>query len=174
MNIILEGCDGVGKTTLAKKLCGQFKQLKYIHAPYKLESESYDEFSNRVDHLYRIDLAGDNLVLDRSFYSEYAYNLIKTTEYTNNFERQYEDSIAFILIYCDNNKLSSYSFWKTAELHNIDLSQGKLERVKRINSKYLQAFSDSLLENKLKIEFRDNNYDEIYLRTEIFVEELLK
>lgn len=64
--IVLEGSDGVGKTSIAKILCDEHK-FTLIHSPLT---------SDRIDLVERyraiLHLSG-NLVLDRSFLSEAVY-----------------------------------------------------------------------------------------------------
>lgn len=68
--IILEGCDGVGKTTLANLL---------IHRGYKSLHFNYDSHLSIKEKYQRILSKdyGDNIVLDRSFISEMVYGPLK-------------------------------------------------------------------------------------------------
>lgn len=71
--IILEGCNGVGKTTLAKML---------LHYGYKLLHFDYDPNLSIMEKYKKI-LATDyksNVVLDRSFISEMVYGVIMRGE----------------------------------------------------------------------------------------------
>jgi predicted ATPase len=72
MIIILEGPDGSGKTTLAKKLVSQ-TGFKYIHKSYPKTQEEMDNMTQ--DYLDLIN-TGDNMIIDRSWYSEIVYGPI--------------------------------------------------------------------------------------------------
>lgn len=63
MQIIIEGCDGTGKTTLARKLSVHFN-LSYIHLSRK-DPTDYIFYQN----IFR----KENVVFDRSYISEYIY-----------------------------------------------------------------------------------------------------
>ena len=63
MNVIIEGIDGVGKTTLAEKLIRTYGMTKIIHSTAK----------TRNDLTYHLDLIdyNDNVVLDRFHFGEF-------------------------------------------------------------------------------------------------------
>ncbi len=68
--IILEGCDGVGKTTLANLLIHRgYKSLHFNYDPHLSIKEKYQRILSK-DY-------GDNIVLDRSFISEMVYGPLK-------------------------------------------------------------------------------------------------
>ncbi len=68
--IILEGCDGVGKTTLANLLLHRgYKSLHFDYDPTLSIKEKYQRILSK-DY-------GDNIVLDRSFISEMVYGPLK-------------------------------------------------------------------------------------------------
>jgi len=68
--IILEGCDGVGKTTLANLLIHRgYKSLHFDYDPSLSIKEKYQRILSK-DY-------GDNIVLDRSFISEMVYGPLK-------------------------------------------------------------------------------------------------
>ena len=69
MIVIIEGCDGTGKTTLAKKIAKKFK-LKYLHesAPPKPGYEYYAEKALTLPN---------NCVVDRFHLGECVYPRIK-------------------------------------------------------------------------------------------------
>lgn len=62
MNIIIEGYDGTGKSTLAKKLAKKLG-LKYQH---QSEPKTYLEYIK--------DLSKDNTIFDRFFLGQFVYN----------------------------------------------------------------------------------------------------
>lgn len=68
--IILEGCDGVGKTTLANLLLYRgYKSLHFDYDPRLSIKEKYERILSK-DY-------GDNIVLDRSFVSEMVYGPLR-------------------------------------------------------------------------------------------------
>lgn len=68
--IILEGCDGVGKTTLANLLIYRgYKSLHFNYDPSLSIKEKYQKILSK-DY-------GENIVLDRSFISEMVYGPLK-------------------------------------------------------------------------------------------------
>lgn len=73
MIIILDGPDGSGKTTLAKKIAQQ-TGYEYAHMSYPVDSEEsagmYNAYAQKLQHT-------KNLVFDRAWYSEMVYGPIK-------------------------------------------------------------------------------------------------
>lgn len=68
--VILEGCDGVGKTTLANLLIYRgYKSLHFNYDPSLSIKEKYQKILSK-DY-------GENIVLDRSFISEMVYGPLK-------------------------------------------------------------------------------------------------
>jgi thymidylate kinase len=72
MIYIVEGCDGTGKTTIARKLCHKHN-LRYIHfgAP-----RSQDDIDTAFTKYCELLLYYDNFVMDRSWYSDLIYGEI--------------------------------------------------------------------------------------------------
>ena len=66
MRIIIEGCDGVGKSTLALSLAKKYK-CDIIHMT---------AWSPKVLSSYINRLKNKNIILDRSFISEVVYSKI--------------------------------------------------------------------------------------------------
>lgn len=80
MNIIIEGCDGVGKTTLAKKLADKYC-CDILHMT-KNSDKTLDSYISKM--------LNKNIIFDRCFISEYVYSKVfnRTTnidEYALNF-----------------------------------------------------------------------------------------
>lgn len=63
MNIILEGCDGTGKTSIARYFCEQCRFL-YWHESCP---RTYDEYVQMLS-------SGQNIVFDRFCYGQFIYN----------------------------------------------------------------------------------------------------
>jgi len=72
--VILEGCDGTGKTTYANAYMKDRPWVKYIHfgRPENGENpfEKYMELLNSVG-------PGDTVIVDRFHWSSYVYSLVK-------------------------------------------------------------------------------------------------
>lgn len=151
MIIILEGCDGIGKTTLAKSLCKKYG-LRYDHPP--TPTEDFENFSKEITMYYDYSLGVlDDCVFDRSFYSEYAYNFVnRKLDYVHEFEEKYYDKIVFILMTFYNHNIDSLDFWKNEELDDF-YKMEKRDKVKLINTRYQIAFHKSILKNKIMVPF---------------------
>lgn len=63
MNIILEGCDGTGKTTLANYLCQELG-CYYWHESVPRTKEEYTQMLS----------SGNDIVFDRFCYGQFVYN----------------------------------------------------------------------------------------------------
>ena len=104
MEIIMEGMDGVGKTTIAKKLCKKYR-FKYVDRPLqhlfsigKLGSEDDIDFQKRLNKIFKEDskiqawitglgdiynaikYKGENVIIDRGVISNYFWNGNKENE----------------------------------------------------------------------------------------------
>lgn len=62
MNIILEGCDGTGKSTIAKHLC-QMLGLQYWH---ESQPRTFDEYKQMLEY--------GGFVFDRFCFGQFVYN----------------------------------------------------------------------------------------------------
>lgn len=104
MEIIMEGMDGVGKTTIAKKLCKKY-HFKYVDRPLQhlfsigeLGSKDDIDFQNRLNKIFKEDnkiqawitglgdiynaikYKGENVIIDRGIISNYFWNGNKENE----------------------------------------------------------------------------------------------
>lgn len=100
MRIIVDGNDGVGKTTLAKKLQAEFNIKSYVHLSY---SDPRD-----FEFYYNI-LRKDNVIFDRSFMDEpiYAFVLNRKPEIDLADEVELYDLVSdlgYIVIICHTDK----------------------------------------------------------------------
>lgn len=66
MLIILEGCDGAGKSTVAKKLA-KILNARIIHCNAKSNND-YEFFSNIINASYT-----ENIIADRFMYGQFVY-----------------------------------------------------------------------------------------------------
>lgn len=95
MRIILDGPDGVGKTTLAKKIQKRFNITSYIHLTYK-DPEDFN--------FYKTMLSKTDVIFDRSFLSERIYAKIfkrepqLTLEEFSKLTRVVEDEDIIVII----------------------------------------------------------------------------
>lgn len=72
MRLIIDGPDGGGKSTLAKRIAEQ-SGFEIIHFSYpKTEEEKANMFKMYTDAIYK----HDNVIFDRSWYSEMVYGRI--------------------------------------------------------------------------------------------------
>lgn len=62
MNIIIEGCDGTGKSTVAKHLCERFG-LQYWH---ESQPRTFDEYKQMLEY--------GGFVFDRFCFGQFVYN----------------------------------------------------------------------------------------------------
>ena len=86
MKVIIEGVDGVGKTTLAKKMAELFN-LEYSHdSKPRTYKEYVEELSNGKDRIY-----------DRFFFGQFAGYQSADERLVNNYE------LVSLLNYCQSN-----------------------------------------------------------------------
>lgn len=62
MNIVIEGCDGTGKSTIAKHLCERFG-LQYWH---ESQPRTFDEYKQMLEY--------GGFVFDRFCFGQFVYN----------------------------------------------------------------------------------------------------
>lgn len=129
MKILIDGNDGVGKTTLAKRLINTFNIKSYIHLSNK-DPRDYEFYSNV--------LRKNDVIFDRSFMDEKIYSKIFNRELKldSNDElrlhRQVSEENVFVIIcYSDENIFDNNEYEeviKNKELVNkyfVDLANNK-------------------------------------------------
>lgn len=67
MLIVLEGCDGVGKTTVAEQLASEIKDAQIVHCT----RETQNDFEFFMDFIERAKT--ENIILDRGMYGQFVY-----------------------------------------------------------------------------------------------------
>lgn len=74
--IILDGADGTGKTTLAKKLCDKIANSSYVHLSKPHPGHAWDEHKIAIINAIKAYRSGKFVVIDRHFLSEAIYGKI--------------------------------------------------------------------------------------------------
>ena len=123
MRIILEGCDGVGKSTLAESLASTYC-CDIIHMT---------RWSNKTFNTYIEKMSMDNIIFDRCFISEYIYSHI--------FNRITEIS--------DKNIETLLNVAKALNYHIFILTCDDDELVKRLKNRNNET--DDIIDNTIKI-----------------------
>jgi len=137
-NIVLEGCDGVGKTTIAQMLRNRYNMSIYSPNRPGTYKEGV-EINLRVCRMMRYY---QNHVYDRAFLSEFVYAPIfrgYEAIYAFNMSCDLQDNTLFILL---TATLPSMKERYDGEFVNID-------DLSKISTSYLNAFNK--LTNKHKI-----------------------
>lgn len=151
MRIILEGVDGMGKTTLANHLCQKFG-FGYYHPPRPLKKDFKNYFIYSFDE-YKAVLQLNHVILDRSFISEYAYNYNHDLTYLAHFSQH--NYFLFLIVF--EKDIEKLDFWKTKVIED-KLENGKAERFTKVNQRYIDAYNYLKIENKFIFYF-DGNYE---------------
>jgi thymidylate kinase len=102
MILILEGPDGSGKSTLARKLVEQ-TGFKFIH---RSKPESEEEKRLMLEEYLLIASSGDDIILDRCWYSEIVYGTVMRDESVISLAQMYQLEYELsrhggaVIIYC--------------------------------------------------------------------------
>ena len=126
MLIIVEGIDRVGKTTLCQMLSKSFgiKIFKHDSKLFKLDKMDNDNETDKAIKIYEIcKLLNGNLLLDRSYWSDFVYGVIERNYCVSNalanlkkIESIYKDEAVIVYVRPVDLKLSS-------KLHGADLTK---------------------------------------------------
>lgn len=141
MIIILEACDGQGKTTLAKQLCIDFK-AKFIHTSAPKTKNAYSEY---IEMLKNIDIS-KNYVFDRAFHGELVYGPVFRNKSTVSLKQlKFLENIVkkhgVFCIYCWTDIENTRSvFANRGELFT------KIEHVPILHEKFQKIIKKSALE----------------------------
>jgi thymidylate kinase len=149
MRLIIEGCDGVGKTSIIKKLAEEYNlDIFYstYHGPKKL-------------NIYRERLQLNDIVFDRSFISEFVYSKILDRESEINlFDFNYLLKTAeiagfkIIILTCEVNEIIRRLNERKDEMQNI------LSNIKKIELEYEEICSNNDI---IKIDTTNKSIQEI-------------
>lgn len=126
MLIIVEGIDRVGKTTLCEMLSKSFgiNIFKHDSKLFKLDKMDNDNETDKAIKIYEIcKLLNGNLLLDRSYWSDFVYGVIERNYCVSNalenlkkIESIYKDEAVIVYVRPVDLKLSS-------KLHGADLTK---------------------------------------------------
>lgn len=155
MKVILEGPDGIGKSTLANYLCEKYN-LKIIHSSNKTE--------NTLDYHNKL-IESDNIVLDRANLGEVVYPIVFNRKPKMTWEEQLDfinnfDGIYIIFYASDFNDLKTRLFSRGD-------TEDVLNNAKEINSLY--TLLATIIDKKIyKIDISNINnqikyFDEVIL-----------
>lgn len=100
MIIIVTGCPGTGKTTIAKKIAGQ-KKLKYVDVNQLIKNNKLYSYYNRKEKAYVIDVKKLNNFLIKMIKKE--KNLILDSHLSHYIPSKYVDEC--IVTKCDLKEL---------------------------------------------------------------------
>ena len=174
MNIIIEGPDAVGKSTLIKSLQSYLYNLEKVYPTqtlYYYNLKTSKEEMLRVSHLHYAEgfktliksyhEDKKHLLLDRFHLGEYVYSEKYRGydgSYVFDFEKQYvnvfEDNTLLILLYDDAENLISRDDGLSLSV-NIDDKNEEIQR-------FLTAFELTELKNKIKININNKTIEEVY------------
>lgn len=120
-NLIFEGCDCVGKTSIINELQPLFNQIVKMNQPkgYEDAKSYYFEFKNYLNN-------NVGILLDRGFLGEEIYGPLKrgyNVEYMRNLELELNDNNVIIIVTADVNKIKNRfdgDFLKIEELEVVD------------------------------------------------------
>lgn len=175
MEIIMEGMDGVGKTTIAKKLCKKY-HFKYVDRPLQhlfsigeLGSKDDIDFQNRLNKIFKEDnkiqawitglgdiynaikYKGENVIIDRGIISNYFWNGNKENE----------------LIFKTINDLIGFPDMTIVLYASLETRLNRI-RTRNINDKDLFDSDVYRLDgyHKMAKFIKDNNIPSIFINTE--------
>lgn len=151
MRIILEGVDGLGKTTIANKLIQQFG-FGYYHPPIPQKID-YQDFYKKCGNDYLSSLLMTNCIIDRSFISEYAYNYDRDQKYLEFFDRILNEQYVLIMLVFDSNVSHNFLNYHIVKFDIKDqLMSGRKDRFRKVDQRYKDAFDVLKTQHKYKFE----------------------
>ena len=163
MFIIFEGCDLVGKTSIAKELEKQsdFKYFKYLDLKKKFKDDwmKYVDVVAETEYNALKQFQDSNMILDRSFISSIIYEKLYQREYNTDYINFNDFKNAMIIyVYLDDDKLMNRINERTED-------EIILKRILDLNNEYKKFFdtfkgivlkldgSKPILENVKQIQF---------------------
>lgn len=95
MVVIVEGLDGIGKTTICKELCDQEPMFTYVKESYTPDNK---EKENRIQLMLQRILDSKSYLYDRTtLIDDFVYNFLNETESSLS---KYTDIIVSLLSHC--------------------------------------------------------------------------
>lgn len=148
MRIIVDGNDGVGKTTLIKKLQKDLDIKSYIHLSSK-DRADYDFYSALLDK--------QDVIFDRSFISERVYSHVLNRPFGSRlayfeedrlYRKAFENNYIIIIATSEEKVYSEGEFEAViAKADNIDA--------------YFEAVVNKYKDNIIRYDTRNSNYEEL-------------
>jgi len=140
MKIIVDGNDGVGKTTLAKKLQEYFNIKSYMH----LSAKDPRNFNFYYHILFKEDIIFDRSFMDEIIYSKVLKRTCMLTEYEDVTLHDTVKNNKIIVIICHtNNKKYSYSEASAIIAGEYEIDNYFFELSKKYNYIYFNPKEDS-------------------------------
>lgn len=156
MIYIIEGCDGVGKSTLAQEIAKQ-KGAHIIHCSYNKNWNIYEYHQQIIAHALMLQTLGIPVVIDRWAVSEHVYGEVFRDGESYNTEQlidYYRNKVDITWIYCRNDM--------AAENHsrNKELRYEMFEDMTRIVDEYERFVKSTKRLNWITYDFTKNNINE--------------
>lgn len=154
VNILIEGCDGVGKTSAINKMIEHNPAFKQIHLSNPKDQK--DGKAMYIDMLHEL-WHNDNLIYDRAHLSEVVYAPIfrkYSPHYMQSLELLMPEKTILVLLYADPELLAKRfadNFIKMAHIPQIQLA-------------YKEAFENSLLQYKYMLDTTYISIEEVAWR----------
>jgi len=157
MRIIIEGCDGLGKTYLCDRICKNFG-VGYYHPPRppKRNIKKLRQFEKKISNTYEDAFRLENTVFDRSWFTEFAYNYNRKIDYIERFEFLDEEYILILLYFEGNFKKQKFNKKIIVDDYWAETIENKMEKV---NQRYIDAWIDSKARYKLKLNWTEFGYE---------------
>jgi hypothetical protein len=159
MIIIFEGFEKSGKTTLSKLLSNE-KKYSYFRATNQINSNINLEQSIKHDWRFFLDFAKQceqNVVIDRSFISQWVYSMILRKENILKEFSNYGEYFDIFANYChDLNKLDSLVVFCKRENYNEEQDEHiNVNKSKIFNETYNEFFKMFRIKNIIECNFED-------------------
>lgn len=158
MNILIEGCDCTGKTTLANllKTRDNYQLLKSNAPPANLTStQQYEHLREEYRRGIELLNTSDNICFDRFLLGEAIYAPLKRgyyPDYIRQFEETISDNTALVLLYADTDTVKS----------RFDGQFITEDEIPYVLYRFNKEFNLSRIRNKVKIDTGVFNEEEVY------------
>lgn len=135
MNVILEGCDGTGKTSIARFLCEQCGFL-YWHESYPRTLQEYVQMLS----------SGSNIVFDRFCYGQFIYDKVENRKMTEKelayLQKEVFPRTATIVLYIDlaSEKIADRLESRKESINGSTSRESLIREIKNIRGSYMSLF----------------------------------